>query len=462
MRRLTVVSNRLPVSIRPRRDGGIEISPSDGGLVSALRAVLRERGGAWAGWTGSSVPLGERGIEELRSFGRREGYDVLPIALSEGEHERYYEGACNRVLWPLLHGLREHAEPGAADASSYFEVNRHFADVVARSQPNVVWVHDYHLLSIGSELRRRLPNARLGFFLHIPFPEPDQMEALEWGAGLLPSLAAFDVLGFQTEADRRNFLAWADRVSRETGAPGLDLASRSAAFGVSVDWRRYHEEAKQPSVLARVRAIRAELGGQHLLLGVDRLDYTKGIPHRLHAYARLLEERPALLGRTRFVQLAVPSRTRIPAYEQTRAEVEALVEAINARYGDAHWKPIEYVYGTWTHEELLAWYGAADAAVVTPLRDGMNLVAKEFMAANQGSGVLVLSRFAGAAEVVGPGSLLVDPSDTREVASAMWNAIVMHPAEREARLRRVQEHLRENDVHRWADAFIRALTEAAA
>jgi trehalose 6-phosphate synthase len=462
MRGLTVVSNRLPVSFRPRAGGGIDLTPSDGGLVSALRPVLRERGGAWAGWTGSSGDIDEQGRAALRAFARREGYQMVPVTLSERARERYYEGACNRVLWPLLHGLADRAEPSAEDASIYHEVNRRFAEVVARTSPDVVWVHDYHLLSVGAELRRRLPRARLGFFLHIPFPASEQMARLSWGPELVPSLAAFDVVGFQTERDRRNYLDWARLLDARTSPRQQGFEARSGAFGISVDWRRYHDEARRPSVLARAEAIRRELRGRRILLGVDRLDYTKGIPHRLHAYAHLLATRPALHGRVTFVQLAVPSRGRIDAYERTRAEVEALVAAINARYGTADWEPIRYVYGTWSHDELLAWYVAADAAVVTPVRDGMNLVAKEFMAANHGRGVLVLSRFAGAAEDVGKGALLVNPGDTGEVAAALWTALDMPRPERELRVRRVQDHLRRHDVHRWADAFIAALTGSAA
>jgi trehalose 6-phosphate synthase len=465
MKAFTVVSNRLPVRFERAGDGSVHVAPSDGGLVSALRSVLRDRGGAWAGWTGSSEDPSPAGHDELRAFGAREGYDLLPVALSASDRERYYEGACNRLLWPLLHGLPDRVEPTAADPSAYFRVNREFAEVVARGRPDVVWVHDYHLFSIGAELRRRLPAARLGFFLHIPFPAPTEMAALRWGAELLPSLAAFDVLGFQTDADRRNFLGWVDLISpgRAAHERRRELAPRTAAFPISVDWARYHDQAGTAPVLARARRIRDELGGASLLLGVDRLDYTKGIPERLRAYARLLESHAELRGRVTFVQLGVPSRTGIPAYDQIRAEIERSVQAINARHATADWTPVRYVYGTWSHQELLAWYVAADVAVVTPLRDGMNLVAKEFMAANRGRGVLVLSRYAGAAEELGRrGALLVDPADAAEVAGALWAALRMPAAARELRVRLIQDHLRSHDVHRWAGSFLDALAGESA
>ena len=288
------------------------------------------------------------------------------------------------------------------------------------------------------------------------------MAQLPWAEALLPSFAGFDVIGFQTERDRRNFVAWVWLISGRSVFVRRDLEARSGVFRISVDWRRYHERAGDPDVLARAAAIRTELGGRRIFLGVDRLDYTKGIPHRLHAYARLLEEDPALRGQVAFVQLAVPSRTRIAEYERTRFEIESLVAAINAKYGTPDWTPIRYVYGTWSHDELLAWYVAADAAVVTPLRDGMNLVAKEFMAANRGRGVLVLSRYAGAADEVGEEALLVTPTDIRDLSVALRRALQMPAPEREARVHAAQKHLRHHDVHRWASSFMSALTAGAA
>lgn len=403
----------------------------------------------------------------LDHHARGEGYEVTLVPLGAREQKDFYEGTCNRVLWPLLHGLYEHGRPRTGDHQIYADVNRLFARVAAADRPETVWVHDYHLLLAGERLRRLLPTARLGFFLHVPFPGAEAMLRLGWGEQLVRSLAAFDLIGFQTEGDRRRFVEWARHVRASTSStgralpcvpPSLEAAAR--VFPISIDWRRYHDEADDSAVRARAGALRAEAGGRQILLGVDRLDYTKGIPHRLRGYAHLLEVQPELRGRVEFVQLAVPSRTAIPEYQHVREEVEASVRAVNERFRTPGWTPVRYEYGMWDHAELLARYQAADVAVVTSLRDGMNLVAKEFCAASRGRGVLVLSRHAGAAEELRHEVVLVDPFDPKDVAEALRSALAMAPAERTERLARAQAHLRTHDVHRWSASFLDRLERA--
>jgi trehalose 6-phosphate synthase len=456
-RGVTVVSNRLPVRLERDAGGLVRARPSDGGLVSALHPVLRRRGGAWVGCSGDTGQTTAAGLEELDRFGRAAGYRLVSVPISAHEQSAYYEGACNRVLWPLLHGLVEQAAPAAADRAAYDGVNRRFARTVARGRPDVVWVHDYHLLSIGEELRRRLPHARLGFFLHIPFPRPEPLACLAWAPELLRSLACFDLIGFQTARDRENFRAWVETLEGADSALARRLDEAARVFGISVDWSRYHEAADEPAVEARAAAIRRELAGRRILLGVDRLDYTKGIPERLLAYRRLLEEDPELRGRVVLVQLAIPTRISIVEYERIRVRTEALVADINARFGTPDWEPVRYVYGSWGHDELLAWYRAADVALVTPLRDGMNLVAKEFCAANRGGGALVLSRAAGAADELGGAALLVDPEDPADIAVATRRALAMTAFERLERIRAAHAHLEQHDVHRWAARFLEVL-----
>jgi trehalose 6-phosphate synthase len=459
---LTIVSNRLPVRLAATAQGKWRVHRSDGGLVSALEPMLRQRGGRWVGWSGSSGVLPEEAGAELARHGRGAGFHLQPVELSSREHEVFYEGACNQALWPLLHGLTDRSRLRQPYGCVYGAVNRRFAEVVASvAGGGTVWVHDYHLLQMGEELRRRLQHARLGFFFHTPFPRGEVMLRLPWGASLLPSLLSYDVIGFQTEQDRRNFHAWAGALlwlgSERSAAAQRELSSRTAVFPISVDWDEFHHGAASPSVLARARQIRAENHGRQILLGVDRLDYTKGIPERLTAYERMLERHPELAGRVVFVQLAVPSRTGIDEYERTRAAVKSTVERVNARFTREDWVPVRYVYGRWNRDELLAWYVAADVAVVTPLKDGMNLVAKEFVAANREGGVLVLSRGAGAAMELGEGALLAEPHDTPTLASALHRALHMPSDERRNRLRGLQSHLERNDVHHWASSFLDAL-----
>ncbi len=457
MRGVTVVSNRLPVRVR-REASSWAVDPSDGGLVGAMEPVLRARGGAWIGWSGMSGAPSADSAALLRRHGDEAGFAVEDVPLSSAEHEAFYQGACNSVLWPLLHGLPDRARHRPADAAVYDRVNRRFAHAVAFSAPGErIWVHDYHLLQMGERLRRLRPGARLGFFLHTPFPRPDVMLDLPWGKGLVPSFQAFDVLGFQTEEDRANYHAWREAVAPAgaagSGAPG----QRTGAFPISIDWAAFHDQARAPAVVRRAQAIRRANLGRALLLGVDRLDYSKGIPHRLRAYARLLELRPELQGRVVLTQLAIPTRGGIEAYDETRREVEGLVAWIHARFARPDWSPVEYHHGTWERDELLARYVAADVGVVTPLRDGMNLVAKEFCAASHGRGVLVLSPFAGAAAELGRGALLADPFDVDELARVLHRAITMPGPERRGRLAGMQAQVRSADVHAWATSFLDAL-----
>ena len=458
-RRVTIVSNRLPVRVEQTAGGWVS-RRSDGGLVAALEPVLRARGGTWVGWAGTRGGHAPGVLAELWRYGRGEGFDLFPVELSADEHETYYEGACNEALWPLLHGLLEQARVSHVHAGAYRAVNQRFAEAVARSgSSGTVWVHDYHLLQMGEALRRRLPGSRLGFFFHTPFPETEIIQRLPWGRSLLRSLACFDVIGFQTQRDRRNFLDWATALGFPAHVAGL--GSRTGVFPISVDWGDFHRGAGTPEVLARARVIREEQRGRKIVLGVDRLDYTKGLPHRLIAWERMLESRPGLLEEVVLVQLAVPSRTGIAEYRRLAAEVEALVERINARFGRGDWQPVRYVYGTWDRSELLAWYVAADVAAVTPLRDGMNLVAKEFVAASRGEGVLVLSPGAGAADELSHGALVADPLDTQTLAETIAAALEMSGGERRMRLEALQARLREHDVHRWAESFLTSLREAS-
>ena len=467
MNQLTVLSHRLPVRLERGGRGRMRLEPSAGGLVTALDLLLRRRGGAWVGWPGVPGPLSAAERAALEAYGREAGYRIVPVPLSGAEVEGYYHGACNRVLWPLLHGFSERVHHTPSDARHYDEANARFARAAADLGGPTIWVHDYHLMRAGERMRRALPTARLGFFLHVPFPGGDVMEQLSWRPDLRASLAAFDLLGFQSDLDRDAFHAWlrvpARRARRageapsgaEPDAPSPEI--RTGVFPAAPDYRAFHEDAREAAVAARAGEIRREMGGRRILLAVDRLDYTKGIPHRLRAFARLLETEPDLRGRVVLDQLVAPSREAVPDYGRLRSEVEGLVARINGAFGRGGWMPVRYVYGTRDRQELLAWYVAADVAVVTPLRDGMGLVAKEYCAANPGSGALLLSRFAGAAAELADGAVVVNPWDPEDIARGLRATLALGPEERSRRMARLRRRLRSWDTHTWGEAFLQAL-----
>jgi trehalose 6-phosphate synthase/phosphatase len=451
-RRVVAVANRLPV--RRAEDDTWEISP--GGLVSALVPILRETEGAWVGWTGVADDAPEPFVHD--------GIAQHPVPLSEAEHQDYYLGFCNSSLWPLYHDAIREAEFQPGWWSAYRQVNRRFADVAAaQCEPgDLIWVHDYQLQLVPAMLRRLHPSARIGYFLHIPFPPVEIFARLPWRHQILNGLLGADVVAFQTERAAANFLAAAERFTDAVvGRRALAVAGRRVqvqSAPISIDTAAYQSLASTPQVRARAAELREQIGRPHkVLLGADRLDYTKGIDARLIAFERLLERRPELADEVVFVQIASPSREPIGDYEAMRARIEQLVGRINGSRGAAHTVPVHYVYGTMPAEELVAYFVVADIMCVTPLADGMNLVAKEYIAARPGDeGVLVLSEFAGAAAEL-EGALLVNPYDLDGVAEAMVAALEMGPGEQAARIRGMRSQVRQHDVYAWADRCLAAL-----
>lgn len=455
-RRVVAVANRLPVR---RAEGGTwEISP--GGLVSALAPILRESGGAWIGWTGVADDAPEPFVHD--------GIAQHSVPLSDPEHEAYYLGFCNASLWPLYHDAIREAEFHPTWWDTYRQVNRRFAEIVAdQHQPgDLIWVHDYQLQLVPAMLRRLQPTSRIGYFLHIPFPPVEIFARLPWRRQILHGLLGADVVAFQTERAVGNFLAAAERFTDAVvGRRALAVAGRRVQVQcapISIDTAAYQSLSSTPRVRERAAALREEIGHpRKVLLGADRLDYTKGIDMRLLAFERLLERRAEIAEETVFVQIAAPSREPIGDYEAMRARIEQLVGRINGSHGAAHTVPVHYVYGTVPTDELVAYYVLADVMCVTPLADGMNLVAKEYIASRPGDeGVLVLSEFAGAAAEL-EGALTVNPYDLDGLTDAMAAALEMRPGEQAARIRGMRSQVRQNDVHAWADRCLGALEGAA-
>jgi trehalose 6-phosphate synthase/phosphatase len=463
--RLLIVSNRLPVSTHLER-GELRVLESAGGLATGLKGPHRESGGLWIGWPGDTSQLSE---SQLASLERQLAeLHTAPCHLSRQEVVAYYESTANGVLWPLFHYLIDRLPFRTESWDAYRSVNERFARLAAQHyQPgDTIWVHDYQLALVPAMIREVLPEARIGFFLHIPFPAAEVLRIFPWGKELLSGLLGADLIGFHTLSYARHF---GNSLIHLLGlTPDVDhvrLGGRRVHFGafpMGIDAAQFKDDACSPDVEARTAAIRAEAGGLRVLLGIDRLDYTKGIPRRLHAVERLLELHPEWQGKIRFVQIAVPSRTQVAEYGTFTSEVNELVGRINGNFGTPSWVPIHYLYRGFSQRELVSLYQAADVMAVTPLRDGMNLVAKEYVASRaDGKGVLVLSEFAGAAAEMAE-ALLVNPYDVDALAHALHTALLMPEEEQRPRMEALQKRVAEWDVHRWARDFLDALGQAAA
>jgi trehalose 6-phosphate synthase len=446
-----VVANRLPVDAA--EDGEWKRSP--GGLVTAVHPIVRRHAGAWVGWTG-----GPGDAPDPCEF---DGMHLHPIGLSEDEIDRYYEGQSNATIWPLFHDAVEQPTHHRVWREAYEAVNRRFADAAAAvaERGATVWVHDYQLMLVPGMLREQRPDLRIGFFLHIPFPPVELFMQLPRRADLLRGLLGADLVGFQRPLAAQNFL----QLSRlllglEPKEDSVEFDGRTVtatAFPISIEVTEYEQEAADPEVRAQARRLRQELGDRRLLLGVDRLDYTKGIEQRLQAYGELLSEGTLSSDEVVLVQVATPSRLRVAQYQQLRERVEREVGRINGEFGEVGRAPVHYLFQSRSRAELVAMYLAADVMVVTPLRDGMNLVAKEYVAARtDDDGTLVLSEFTGAAAEL-DGAFLINPHDVEDVKRGIRAALDAAPEDRQARMRRMRAVVRAHTVEHWAREFLDAL-----
>jgi trehalose 6-phosphate synthase len=442
-----VVASRLPVD-----RVGEEWRPSPGGLVAAVQPVMREAGGVWIGWSGDAGP-------EPGEF-RADGLRLVGLGLSEAEVRRFYEGFCNATLWPLYHDVIATPQFRRGWWETYVAVNRRFAQAAAeQAAPGAtVWVHDYQLQLVPRMLREQRGDVRIGFFNHIPFPGYEIFAQLPWRRQVVEGLVGADLLGFQRRGDASNFLRACRRAAglttKGTTVRAGQREIQAAAFPISVDAPGLAEIARRDEVVKRASEIRAALGEPGLvLLGVDRLDYTKGILHRLRAYGELVDE--GRLGpRVVLIQVASPSRERVEAYQTLRDEVEVMVGRINGQHGEVGYAPVHYLHQSYPREEMAALYLAADVMLVTSLRDGMNLVAKEYVACRTGQdGALVLSEFTGAADEL-TGAFLVNPHDIQGLKDTIVRAANIGPAEARRRMRAMQRRVSGYDVASWAASFL--------
>jgi trehalose 6-phosphate synthase/phosphatase len=459
--RLLIVSNRLPITLSTDAGGHVVVTPSAGGLATGLRMAHAASDGLWIGWPGR--PRGESGRVAYEASARLKAERLVPVELSADEIRRYYAGFANGVIWPLFHYLLDRLPLDASEWRAYEAVNRKFADatIAVATSDDLIWVHDYQLLLAPAMIRERLPDARIGFFLHIPFPAFEVFRLLPWRRRLLTGLLGADLIGVHTSDYARHCVTALEHLMHLEFHHGasefLGRRVQVTAFPMGIDADHFAALGSSEQVEQRVASIRTEAGDRRLLLGVDRLDYTKGIPRRLLAFDRLLQRRSDWRESVRFVQVAVPSRGEVENYRAFHREVNELVGRINGRSSTIASVPVHYIHRSVPEAELAALYRAADAMVVTPLRDGMNLVAKEFVASRvDEDGVLILSEFAGAAEELRE-ALVVNPYDLDVVADAMERALTMPRSERLLRMQALRQRVAAFTVHDWVARFLGAL-----
>jgi trehalose 6-phosphate synthase/phosphatase len=464
--RFLLVSNRLPYQIEKIGDE-VKLERSPGGLVSALDPVLRVTGGIWFGWSGSQSPVPDRIIVSDRSEDRSE-YELRPMELTEKEISEYYLGYTNRAIWPLFHYFQQHCEFSEEHWRTYADVNQKIAQTVIAEyrEGDFIWIHDYHLMLVPNLIRRELPDARIGFFLHIPFPAPELFQIEPHAHEILEGLLGADLIGFHTPAYARSFVRTVAEMTENRCSVGDGWVQREdrhvtvGSFPISIDCDYFTDLAGSPDIEAGVREIRDRYDADYLALGVDRLDYTKGIVERLRAIELMLEQHPDMQGNFTFIQLSAPSRTKVHAYQTLRGQIEQLVGRINGRFGGRGCLPVDYRYEGHTQETLVAFYRAADVALVTPLRDGMNLVAKEYVISKTDSaGCLVLSQFAGTSRELSD-AILVNPYHPQSIADGIYRALMMPEKEKLQRMQRMQGIVQRNDIYWWLEQFLRAQQEA--
>jgi trehalose 6-phosphate synthase/phosphatase len=462
MSRLLIVSNRLPFNVE-KKGGKLNFQPSLGGLASALVGFYKSRPSLWIGWPG--IELEKVKDEEKTITDKLSSEQCHPVFLSAQDVEDFYFGFCNQTIWPLFHYFPEYVEYNPDLWQAYQRVNEIFADAVVdvARKDDIIWVHDYHFMLLPKLLRERLPKATIGFFLHTPFPSYEVYRLLPWRRQILEGLLGADLVGFHTYdyvwhflTSTRILLGYEVSMGEITAA---DRTVKADVFPISINYEHYAGLVKSPEVQTRVKNFRGKIGDRKLIVSVDRLDYSKGILNRLQAFSLFLDKYPEYREKVVFILVIGPSRIRVEHYARLKKQMEEMVGMINGKYGTIGWMPIWYLYSPLPYPELIALYAMADLCPITPLRDGMNLVAKEYLATKvDGKGVLILSETTGAARELGE-ALIINPTDIEEIAEAMAEGLKMPEKEQIARNRAMQKRVRRYDVGRWANDFIDRLLD---
>lgn len=460
-RRLLIVSNRLPFTIQ-KRGSDFSIQDSIGGLATGLGSIYYTKNSLWIGWPGL-IQKRFSHVEQEKISEILEERLCKPVFLSQSEFEKYYNELCNKAIWPLFHYFYQYAIYNSSSWKTYMQVNKKFCDVVCSvAQPDdIIWVHDYQLMLLPGMIREKIPDAAIGFFLHIPFPPFELFRLIPWRKEILSGLVGADLIGFHTFEylnyflnNIRRILGYEHemmRIKAENRIVKVDI------FPMGIDYQKYADATTKPQVKKEIAKIKKEITKGKIILSIDRLDYTKGVPLRLRAFEMLLEEHAELQGNVTLILVVVPSRAHIDQYTELKHEVDYLVGKINGMYGTMSWTPVRYMYTFIPFNRLIAIYNLADLALITPLRDGMNLMAKEYLATKvDGSGMLVLSEFAGAAKELGE-AVLVNPNDIREFSAAIYEGLMLPEEDKKNRILTMQRRLERYNLNRWTSDFLEVL-----
>ena len=464
MKRLLIVSNRLPVTIQKKK-GKISFNQSMGGLATGLGSFYQSFNSKWVGWCGITserIDLDKKKIIETRL---EKEFSSYPVFLSKRAVESYYSEFCNRTLWPLLHGFTQYATYNRNSWKAYEKVNEIFANGVLKiaDPEDIIWVHDYHLMLLPRLLRKEHPKIAVGFFLHTPFPSSDIFRLLPWREEILHGLLESDLIGFHTYSYVQNFLMTVRRLLSLNHTLGKIIFENHIvkvdSFPIGIDYPRFAEAETKPKVRASITKLSSRLGKTKKILSIDRLDYTKGVLHRLKGFDLFLNSYPEFKKKVTLVLVAVPSRTKVKHYQSLKKNVDELIGKINGDHGTLGWTPIQYIYRSLPFHSLLALYRISDVALITPLRDGMNLIAKEYVATKtDGRGVLILSEMAGAVEELRE-AIIINPNNIDEIAEALKKALSMPEYEQIRRNRIMQDRLRTYDIKVWANDFMNSLSQ---
>ncbi|HVV54953.1 MAG TPA: bifunctional alpha,alpha-trehalose-phosphate synthase (UDP-forming)/trehalose-phosphatase [Mucilaginibacter sp.] len=462
MSKTIIVSNRLPVKLT-ETDGKYELLPSEGGLATGLGSIYKQKDNVWIGWPGQVIP-DERDREKIT--GRLKKQSLLPVYLTQDEVAEYYEGFSNEVLWPVFHYYAStYANYKQSNWEYYRAVNEKFRDaVLAEAEPgDIIWIHDYQLMLLPQLIRREQPDLSIGFFLHIPFPSYEMFRLIPWRNELLEGVLGSDLIGFHTFDDVRHFINTATRILPINSSANIlttgDHTIVAEAFPIGIDDKKYASLPRDLRVVENIKLIKDTFTGTKLVLSIDRLDYSKGILQRLHAFEYLLKQYPEYIGKISFYMIVVPSRDTVPQYAHLRDQIDKQVGNINASYRTMDWTPIHYFYRAFPIEMLSALYSSADVCLVSPMRDGMNLVSKEYVASRtKNTGVLILSEMAGASKEL-IDALIVNPNNTVEVAETIIRAVNMPLDEQKARMVQMRQIVSKFNIAHWVKIFMDKLNE---
>ncbi len=459
MGKTIIVSNRLPVKII-HEDDSFYYMPSEGGLATGLSSIYKQGDNLWVGWPGQSVKKEEEKIQITYDLKKE---NMIPVFLTRKLVETYYEGFSNDTLWPIFHYFLQYANFDHDLFDAYVEANKIFCNAVLEvaTEEDTIWIHDYQLLLLPQMIRKALPNVGIGFFQHIPFPSFEVFRMIPWRKRILRGMLGADLIGFHTYDDMRHFLS---SVSRLVGIPNtrgrIETGNRIVevdSFPMGIDYQKYAMAAASPKTIDQEIKFRASLGNQKLIISIDRLDYSKGLPKRLEAFEQFLIRYPEFEEKVSLIMVVVPSRDNVPQYKELKETVDLLVGRINGRFGKLNWTPVHYFYRSFALESLSAFYRMAHVALVTPMRDGMNLVCKEFIASKlDKTGVLILSEMAGASKELSD-AILINPNNSTQMTEAIYKALMMPEEEQILHISIMQETLKRYNIHHWVAMFMERL-----